>query len=991
MEKITKISVFWVCVFFIFNAAAFSQKLPFRNYLERSGLPSPIVYCIARDSKGYLWLGTNNGLSRFDGVKFTHFKKKNGLRDNKINTILEDRKGNIWIGTDKGVNRFASGGIVHYENESNLTRAGIYCIAEDKEGKLWFGTSKGLGRLDGKTFRGFTPKDGLKAGKIYSIAIGNTDRIWLGTDHGLVCRQKGRFSDFLTDPEIPRDSINALMIDSGGNLWIGTAKGLYCLRQGKPTFYTKKDGLIDDFVTAIIEDRNGNIWLGTWNGISLFSGGNFTNYDTKNGLPNNFIYSITLDPEDNVWFGTHGGASCLTSLNLKSYGIDDGLINKLVLDIILDREGRYWFATSEGLSCFSKGRFKNYTKKDGLVSNAVNTLMEDKRGKIWICTARGLSVFSRGSFKNHTTKDGLSSDALFTIIQSRDGSIRIGSRNGLTRFSNGKFSTPSFNNELADVVYMVEDNRGGLWFSCKNVLHTYSGNRLTAFSNSDGLPGNAVKALYKDAKGKIWIGTEDGISCFDGEKFTLYTTENSALVDGACYFFLEDARGRLWFGNTKGLTCFDGKAFKTYTSERLGVTGRTWTTGIRDNCGMLWFGSTEGVINFYPPPVRFNQTPPPVYITGVKSMEKDVPMGESGVFEYDKNIFRFNFIGISFSAPDGVGYKYMLEGIDTHWQFTGNRSLFYPFLPPGSYDLKVKAVNIDGVESRTPANYRFKIRPPFWRTVWFYFLGGLAVCGLLALVIHWRIKRIREKAETKAQKVELTAKNRQLVMSQRMELMGSLAAGTVHDLKNLMAVIIGYSQVLSRKHCNDNEDDRSIGIIKNTAATAMQMSRQILSFAKPKEHPQHIAVDLRSALAEILETLKATHFKTIQVQWEPPPEPVRFHIHPARFQQLVMNLCLNACQAMPNGGTLSIVLGRAGDEVISLEITDTGSGIKKENIDKIFEPLFTTKEHGKGTGLGLFVVKQVVDEYDGQIEVRSEPGKGATFLIRFPVSPVPGS
>ena len=199
-----------------------------------------------------------------------------------------------------------------------------------------------------------------------------------------------------------------------------------------------------------------------------------------------------------------------------------------------------------------------------------------------------------------------------------------------------------------------------------------------------------------------------------------------------------------------------------------------------------------------------------------------------------------------------------------------------------------------------------------------------------------------------------------------------------------MAVIIGYSQVMGQKRRGDKHDYQDIEIIKETAATAVQMAKQILSFARPKSHPQHEAVELRRELTEILDTLKVSRPKNIQILWKPPPEPVLFPIHPAHFQQVVMNLCLNACQAMPDGGELSISLSRSIDKEIILEIVDTGTGIKRENLEKIFNPLFTTKEQGKGTGLGLFVVKQVVDEYKGKIEVRSKPGKGTTFVIRFP-------
>jgi signal transduction histidine kinase len=318
----------------------------------------------------------------------------------------------------------------------------------------------------------------------------------------------------------------------------------------------------------------------------------------------------------------------------------------------------------------------------------------------------------------------------------------------------------------------------------------------------------------------------------------------------------------------------------------------------------------------------------------------------------------------------------MLENIDKDWQFTKDRSLFYPFLPPGSYNLKVKAVNYDGFESEKAAVYPFRILPPFWQTWWFLVLSGLLIMILLVSFLHFRVKRIREKAEIKA-------KNRQLVMSQRMELMATLAAGNVHDLKNLMAVIIWYSRVMGHKHQSDEDDYRNLEIIKDTAATVVQMAQQILSFATPKNHQQYEAVELGLELTEIINTLKMTQSKNIQILWEPPLESIHFPIHPAHFQQVIMNLCLNSCQAMPDGGKLSLSLYRTADKKIILEIEDTGIGIKKENLGKIFEPMFTTKEPGKGTGLGLFVVKQIIDDYNGKIKVHSEPGKGTTFIIRF--------
>ncbi len=974
-----------------------SQELPFRNYVEKDGLSSSGVYCIFQDSRGYLWMGTENGLSQFDGVDFKTFKKNDGLADNRINTIGEDRRGNLWIGTDRGVDKcFPTDGTSGYSFRDILKDCSVYSIVEDEEGKLWFGTSKGLHYFDGKTSRHFSTLHFLQKDKIRTISVEKKVKLWLGTVKGLYCYDKENltFSTYSIIDGLLDNIVSALLYDSNGSLWIGTQKGLNRLKDGKLCSYTLRKDLGEDSVYSLTEDRRGNIWIGTCNGVNLFSRGKFTNYSTTNGLPNNFIYSITQDREGNIWFGTHGGAGCLTSLNVKTYTKENGLPNEMIIDMIQDKKGRYWIGTSEGLSCYERGNFKNYTTKDGLINNTVNQLMEDRRGNIWITTPEGLSIFSPGRFTNYTENNGLPCNILFDLVESRDGTTWIGSKRGLICCKNGKFYALSFNLENASVFYLMEDSRGSLWFSSRTDLYNYnySRNRLTNFSLQYGLPDNDINTIFEDKKGRIWIGTEGGLSCFNKGKFTHYSTKNSTLPNNSCYCILEDRRGSLWIGHPTGITCFNGKEFKMYTSERLGLTGRSWFTGIKDNRGRLCFATTGGVTTFYPPPVSLNTTPPPVYITGLKVMEKEVLLPGNNRFAYNRNIFRFNFVGLSFSDPAGVKYKYRMDNIDKDWQTTRDRSLFYPFLPPGFYTLKVKAVNADGFESEIPAEYRFKILLPFWQTWWFLVLLGLLLGGFLLLVLQWRVRRAREKAEEKARiaelktkQTELEARNRQLVISQRMELMSSLAAGTVHDLKNLLSVIIGYSRLMSQKYQGDNEDHQNIEVIKDTAATAAQMAKQILSFARQKDYA-HESVELGTVLIEILDTLKITQPKNIRVLREIQAEPVFFAINPARFQQVVMNLCLNAFQAMPEGGQLRIALSYSADagNEITLEISDTGTlGIKQEHLDKIFDPFFTTKEQNQGSGLGLFVVKQIVEEYQGKIEVHSEPGQGTRFVIRF--------
>ncbi|MCP4220380.1 MAG: hypothetical protein GY765_37465, partial [bacterium] len=355
------------------------------------------------------------------------------------------------------------------------------------------------------------------------------------------------------------------------------------------------------------------------------------------------------------------------------------------------------------------------------------------------------------------------------------------------------------------------------------------------------------------------------------------------------------------------------------------------------------------------------------------------------------------FAGICLTAPESVTYKFQLEGRDSSWHDTKERSVFYSYLPPRKYTFQVKAFNNDGVESLKPAEFSFVILPPFWATWWFYTLSILAFVLLTFFLFRFYYKRVEEKRT-------LEARTRQLVMSQRMELMGMLAAGAVHDMKNLMAIIIGYSNVIKRDAHIDDKSNRLLVNIKDTANTAANMVKQILKFSSPQKSTRYKTANMVPMLDDILELLKVTIPGRIQLHWQPPAEKISTPLTPVHLQQIVMNLCVNAVHAMPTGGTLEITLddGKGGTpshgkgtpshgggtpshgEGALLEISDNGCGMEKEIRDRIFDPLFTTKEDGKGTGLGLFVTRQLVEQYNGIIRVQSEPGKGTRFSIEFP-------
>jgi len=978
----TKQIIFFILVFLTHVTGLFPQTYPFRNYGKSDGLPGTKILCLYQDDKSFLWLGTDNGLSRFDGNNFHIPVQKYEGSNHMVQVIFQDNQRNFWIGSQKGGVRC----INSHGKEKNLpalenkiTRS----ICQDTHNNIWFGTNDGLFCYDGENFSTYTIGEGLPDDTIFKAAVDKEKRLWVATLKGICYLQENRFIELKLPHGYRKSGFSTLLASHTGKVWIGTPTGLLCWQKGKFIPFPAKNKLKDIHITSLLEDKKGNILLGTWNGLIILSGESHTVITTENGLADNFIYALLEDREGNIWIATHCGLSCLRSLNIKSYSEKDGLPHGNIYDIIQDRKNRIWIGTANGLCCFHKGKFKIYKNRAGLANNSIHALAQDQNGKIRVGTLGGLSSFSSGKFKSYPQFK----DIIFDLKVNRHGILWIGSSKGLFQMKDEKISPPPFKNFPYGVFFIHEDRKENLWFVSRWGLHKYSQGKMTLYSRQMlTLPSNHVRVIFEDSKGIIWIGSKKGLSSFRENNIITHYSKDDGLPDNTCNVILEDRDGNIWVGTENGLASYDGQTFRTYTSQRHGLKTDFWNTGTMDNKGNFWLGSQEGLIDFSPPPVRFNKVPPPVYINGVKVLGKDTPIARLESLNYKQNFIRIRFVGLSLSAPEALLYKFRLIGTDdvrdtassgSRWQETQTPSVFYQYLPPGNYRFQVKAVNNDKIESLKPAEVVFRIGSPFWKTWWFNTLLFFSVIWITFMLVRLRFNLIRDKSE-------LQTKNRQLMMAQRLELMGTLAAGSVHDLKNLLSIILNYTQLMSRSYTHNDSSNKYLDTIKNTAATAVHVSRQILSLARyPNDLPD--VVNLGELMEEILETLKIIIPESIRLEYHKPENPVRLAISPAHFQQLVLNLCQNSVHAMPNGGNLSISLHQPLPNRIRLEVKDTGTGIEPVIKNQIFNPLFTTKKKGKGSGLGLFVVKQILEQHKGTVEVVSEPGSGTAFIIHFPV------
>ncbi|MCP4213304.1 MAG: GHKL domain-containing protein [bacterium] len=974
MGKILKLFVF--IAFMLSAHHTYSQTLPLCSYSLDDGLVSPLVNCIYQDKQGYIWFGTQHGLSRFNGLDFHNFEKKNGLPGDYIIEIFQDSKDRIWIGTSKGgvgCYHIHTDEFKNYNSENGLPANRVHTIIEDNHNNIWFGTHSGICRMEGDGFITFTMPDGLPDNRIRDIVMDNKGIIWIATARGLCLYDGKTFSKRPLGRTPQENTINVLTADNQNNIWIGTNGGLFRVNGDTPTFFSTHEGLPHNTVNAITRDRLGNIWIGTDDGLSVFDGKTFVNYNSSNGLPNNKILATYQDREGNMWFGTRMGAGRLMSREIVNFTVKNGITNNLVWSFEEDAANNIWIGTDRGLNCWSGGKFINNAAVRELADKSIYALYRDSDNNTWIGSTGLYRLGADMRLTDYTPRADAPEKLVFSFAQDKRGVLWIGSSHGLYQYQNGTFS--QYKQHFNQVQTMVTDREGNVWFSEVNGLNKLSGESLTHYSTENGLPQNFIFCLHEDSRGRMWVGTSLGAGYFKNGRFTNYTTDDG-LSDNVCYLILEDDQKNIWIGTKKGLNRFDGKTFKIYTVRNgLASSGVEQKSCLRDSSGFLWFGTSNGAIRLDPRASRKNTVPPPIYLTQFKVFEDVLPLEEYFILKHNRNFIRLGYQGLSFTSPRDVQYKYRLKKIHHNWLTTAERSVSYPYLPPGEYIFEVKAVNNDGVMSGKPAELRFAILSPYWKTWWFQLFMILIFFSLLTMVFLWRNRRVKEKAV-------LEEKNKQLVMAQKMELLGVLAGGAVHDLKNLLTIIINYSGMAARD-IDDGVRKKSNEKIRKAASSAIQLAKQIMAFTR-RGSAEMRAANLPDLLNDIIDILKITVSKNAEVRLDNSEPRLRFKINPTHFQQVVMNLCINAVHAMPEEGVLRISLRKEGEQAV-LEISDTGTGIDEKVKAQIFEPLFTTKEVGKGTGLGLFVVKQIIDQYKGKISVQSELGVGTTFKITLPL------
>ncbi|HKK44671.1 MAG TPA: two-component regulator propeller domain-containing protein [Balneolaceae bacterium] len=763
-----------VLIFIIgMSRLGFGQKLPFRTYSIEKGLSEAVVNDLMQDSQGYLWIATSYGLNRFDGVKFQNYYSEDGLLANKIYSLYEDGKGDIWIGTGGGVNVMRADSIYTLPYLKPLESSTIVDIYQDHQGDFWFATDgEGVWHMDqNEDLTQYRQIHGMGDDRVRAITEDNSGVLWFATRDGLTKLDNGNFRTFTTKDGLADNRLRDLVVGNDGSLWIASRGGLCNYKDEKFHCYTEKDGLIDNGIQSISKDDNGNLWLGTEQGASYFDHGTFTNYTADEGLANNIIYATEYDREGNIWFGTFGGGvSILLGQDFENYTVEQGLPNEMITTVTEDQSGRHWIGTFGGIAKMQNDKFTTYSAKNGLVDDKVYTIKAGNGDSLLIGTRSGFSIFNQKKFHNFGDKELPYRKIRAVLNPKHSAGIWLGTYGeGLLHYQNGKFTHLTEEDGLANntILALAETADGSIWIANYGGVSQLKNGKFTNYSIKDGLPNNGVLDILKSNSGDLWFATFGGIARFDNGNFETITADDG-LPDEVCYFINQDNRGIFWIGTNKGVIRFDydayqsddetirSRAFKLVTQNQ-GLVANEMNAGasFKDREGNLWFGSVEGVTKFDPSKERINTVAPTVHIENMQMSGENIPIDSHIKIGSDSHNITFDFIGISFSAPEQVLYKYRLKNSGEDWQQTSQRSVRYSTLVPGDYTFEVKARNNDGRWSKEAATVSFTVLAPFWMRWWFIGLMLLVLIGIVLFAYNYY--RVRKLVEIERMRVRIAS------------------------------------------------------------------------------------------------------------------------------------------------------------------------------------------------------------------------------------------
>jgi len=710
-----------------------------------NGLPQNTVQALAQTTDGFLWIGTEIGLVRFDGNTFVTYDQnsKPALPGSDVQCLLAVADDSLWIGTADGLAHLQNGSVTAFNTANGLPSNSIRSLEAGPQSSILVFTQAGNIAINGSRVQA-TAVD--NSGTLFNAPIAG-GAIALVNRTAVSLTEKGRSQPALTVGHVlPGSRIQTAFTDRSGSLWIGTNAGLVRYASGKLDRFPLTDPLATASILSILEDHEGNLWVGTESGgLHILRDERFRTLGSRDGLSSDSTTTVVEDSSGILWIGTSGyGLNAVTRAGgsftkTKTYTSHDGLTSDIILSLSAAPDGDLWVGTPDGLNRIHHTAITAYTTADGLPDDFIRSIHVDPDNSVWIGTRRGLAHLTLNSglhIDTYTQATGLGSDLVGAMARDTNGNLWVATLAGLSRLTGNQ--NPG----------MFGDRSSSLG----------SNPSITNFTAANGLSSNVITSLLPRENGYLLVGTQDhGWNIWNGQHFS--PVAHSALSHTTIHAILHDGDGHLWFATANGIArcnCDMHGGFSHWMEfgPADGLRTRQMATNShpsawRSHDGLLWFATPKGLVEVDPAHFPVNTVPPPVALVRFVVDDIDQPLNNTLKVPAGHNHFEFDYAGLSFTAPQKVRYRFMLEGFDHQWTEAGaRRSAYYTSIPPGDYTFRVQATNNDGVWNTAGAALSFQLRPHFYQTIWFYLLL-LAMAGALVL-LAFRLRLLRAEREFRA-------------------------------------------------------------------------------------------------------------------------------------------------------------------------------------------------------------------------------------------------
>lgn len=954
-----------------------------RNWTTVDGVPHNTVRAILQSRDGYLWMGTANGLARFDGVRFVVFDLANTpeLISDDIVKLYEDRQGNLWMRTRRGLARRHQDGFEFLSLEPGGPPARVRYFAEDATGTLWFCGLDGLARWTGNRLERVPAPGDESASSLYMCGALDGS-VWLTGRHGLYRSRGGPFEFIPTSPapaviaagedgriwglvtenrlfvltedvwapvaDFGGEKVTSLYAAPDGDVWVGsdTRNRAFRVRGSDVLAITEEDGLEGNRVLCFLEDHDGNVWLGSnAGGLYRLRERRLRIYNRTDGLQGLNLSSITQLPDSTIMVNVMG--SLLHRFAGQRFvGIDveaRSQVYDLPTAVIAAPAGGVWAGNFYGrLQRFEEGKEVGVVGSDG----GTRSLFIDREGNLWRGThTNGIDVLRGTNLTTYTTAEGLSFNNVYCFTQDRDGAIWAGTEQGLNRIVNGRITRfgPSEGLGHQFVSVLTVDSRGTLWAgTLGGGLSAWTGERFVTLTTREGLPHNAIEQLLEDDFGNLWIGTRVGLMRVAVRQLHEILAGRASVVNG-----------RL-LGRDDGF-----------------IRASLWTeyqpASLKARDGRLWFCTGGGVVMIDPREFAGANPPPVVHIEEMVIDGRPAVFapasGETVTVPSGSERLEIRFTGISLTEPEQVRFRYRLADYDRDWvEAQRSRSAAYSHLPPGSYRFHVRAANTDGVWNTTGDVVQLIVRPAIWQTA--AFKGGAGLLIVLALSGGYRI-RIRQLERRRAAQ---EAFSRKLIESQEQE--RQRIAAELHDSlgQNLLVIKNRAALALAQRQ----HPDKMATQLTEVSTLASAAIREVRTIAQNLRPFQLDELGLTKSIGAMARQLGDASGVAITVDLAnvdgllPPAYEINFY--------RIIQECLNNIAKHSQAGAATIALRRDAD-LISLVVTDNGCGFPSADTRTVTQ------------GFGLRNIAERTRTMGGRATIHSQPGNGTQIQITLPIPP----